>query len=320
MPFEIVRNDITKMEVDVIVNTASSKPIIGPGVDSHIYEEAGKELWNDRKKIGDIVCGQAKITKGYNLNAKYIIHVVSPNWNNHSQDIDLLKKSYQSALQLVLKYKCKSVAFPLLSSGNRGFPKEIAMQCAIECFSDFLLKHDCMIYLVVYDKKSYLCSEKLFHSVKSYVDDKYVDEHFYESRNIYSREMNLFPFAGSARSLDHLMEELDETFSECLIRMIDERNLKDSDVYKKANVDRRLFSKIKNNKNYQPSKVTCIAFALSLELNLDQTKELIGKAGYALTHSSKFDIVIEYFIENHNYDIYELNEVLFSFDLPLIGA
>lgn len=362
MPFEIVRNDLTNMQVDAIVNAANPRLIIGYGVDSGVHKKAGDQLLIARKKIGDIAFGDAAITPAFDLDAKYVIHAVSPIWQDGKKSESvLLENCYTKSLQLALEHKCESVAFPLLSAGNHGFPKDLALQIAIGAISKFLMKHEMQIYLVVFSRNAVALSEKLFHSVKSYIDDTYIQEKSLEEYGVsnkrdvrdtelfqlreamkrrrlaeleynsqiceaiseadYDYEIDEAPLAPSApRKLEDLMKEIDETFSEGLIRLIDQKGLKDPDVYKKANIDRKLFSKIKNNKDYKPSKATCVAFAIALELNLDETRDLIGKAGYALTHSSKFDIIIEYFILEKNYNSFEINEVLFAFGQPLIGA
>ncbi|MGN1344862.1 MAG: macro domain-containing protein [Traorella sp.] len=326
MPFEIIRQDITHMKVDILVNSANHEVVVGSGVDQAIYHKAGKQLFNEREKIGVIDYGNVAMTSAYNLDAKYVVHAVSPIWyDGKHHEIDLLKNCYLKALQLATDYHCHSIAFPLLASGHNGFPKDIALQCAIQAFSDFLFKHDLMIYLVIFDCDSYQLSERLFHSVHSYIDDHYIEEKLieeFDQINAYPRRAKLkkVDLIGSAKSLslEEMMKRIDETFSESLLRLIDEKGLKDSDVYKKANVDRKLFSKIRNNKHYQPSKITVLAFAIALELNLDETRDLLNKAGYALSHSNKFDIIVEYFILEKNYDIFEINEVLFAFDQPLI--
>ena len=358
MPFEIVRNDITNMEVDAIVNAANPRPIIGYGVDSGVHKKAGDQLLVARKKIGDIAFGEAAITPAFNLSAKYVIHAVSPIWQDGKKnEAQLLENCYVNSLQLALEHKCESIAFPLLSAGNHGFPKDLALQTAINVFSKFLMKHEMQIYLVVFGKQSFALSEKLFHSVQSYIDETYIQEKSLEEYGVTNkrdvRELELLQLREAMsrrrkaeleyniladevceesaeyealaptvapRKLEDLMKEIDETFSEALIRLIDQKGLKDPEVYKKANIDRKFFNKIKNNKNYKPSKSTCVAFAIALELNLDETRDLIGKAGYALTHSSKFDIIIEYFILEGNYNTFEINEVLFTFEQPLIGG
>ena len=358
MPFEIVRNDITNMEVDAIVNAANPRPIIGYGVDSGVHKKAGDQLLVARKKIGDIAFGEAAITPAFNLSAKYVIHAVSPIWQDGKKnEAQLLENCYVNSLQLALEHKCESIAFPLLSAGNHGFPKDLALQTAINVFSKFLMKHEMQIYLVVFGKQSFALSEKLFHSVQSYIDETYIQGKSLEEYGVTNkrdvRELELLQLreamsrrrkaeleyniladevceesaeyealapTAAPRKLEDLMKEIDETFSEALIRLIDQKGLKDPEVYKKANIDRKFFNKIKNNKNYKPSKSTCVAFAIALELNLDETRDLIGKAGYALTHSSKFDIIIEYFILEGNYNTFEINEVLFTFEQPLIGG
>lgn len=318
MPFEIVRNDLTNMQVDAIVNAANSRPIIGFGTDSGVHKKAGSQLLIARRKIGKIAFGDAAVTPAFNLDAKYVIHAVSPIWQGGKKnETELLESCYTKSLQLALEYGCESIAFPLLAAGNHGFPKELALQIAINTFSKFLMKHEMQIYLVVFNRSAFVLSSKLFHSVQSFIDDTYIQDKYLEEYNIptgqKAPDIDLY-------QLEDLMKEMEETFSESLIHLIDQKGLKDPDVYKKANIDRKLFSKIKNNKNYKPSKATCIAFAIALELNLDETRDLIGKAGYALTHSSKFDIIIEYFILEGNYNSFEINEVLFAFDQPMIGG
>jgi len=358
MPFEIVRNDLTNMQADAIVNAANPRPIIGYGVDSGVHKKAGKELLAARKKIGDIPFGDAAITPAFGLDAKYVIHAVSPIWQNGKEnETALLESCYTRSLELALEHNCESIAFPLLSAGNHGFPKDLALQVAINVFSKFLMQHEMQIYLVVFSHSAVALSEKLFHSVKSYIDDTYIQEKSLEEygvtdksdvrdiellqlgetmrrrrhaeRELYTQKCPdiceedtfLIPCAPApSRKLEDLINELDETFSEGLLRLIDQKGLTDPEVYKKANIDRKLFSKIKNNKDYKPSKVTCVAFAIALELNLDETRDLIGKAGYALTHSSKFDVIIEYFIREGIYDFFQINNVLFHFEQPTLGV
>lgn len=339
MPLEIVRNDITKIKVDAIVNSANPHAYIGDGVDSAIHRAAGPELLESRKAIGDIAVGSAVATAAFNLKSKYVIHTVGPIWQGGTEnEFDLAKQCYKNSLRVALDKGCTSIAFPLISTGAYGFPKPKALQIAISAISDFLLANDMKVILVVYDRTSYSLSEKLVAEVAEFIDDNYIDEHqeYYGSRKIRSiydvcENEEFEPIVEldqlyestpveSKRSLSNLLAELDESFSESLLRMIDEKGKTDVEVYKKANVDRKLFSKIRGNKYYRPSKMTAIAFAVALELNLDETKDLIGRAGFALTHSSKFDVIIEYFIEQENYNVYEINEVLFEFDQVLLGV
>ena len=329
MPLSIVRNDLVKMHVDVIVNSANPKPVVGAGVDGRIHTYAGEDLLKARVAIGDIGCGEAKITKAYNLQAKYVIHTVGPAYT-YNHVYELLSKCYQNSLLLAKEYKCESIAFPLISTGTYGVDKAKALQVAIQTIHEFLLENEMMVYLVVYDHQSYQLSEHLYSDVQSYIDENYVEENIYfnsrfESRRIEANciELDREEFVCKAmplRSLEDLIDEADETFSEYLFRMIDYKGLKDPDVYKKANIDRRHFSKIRSNKYYQPSKYTALALAFALELNLDETKDLLIKAGYALSNSNKVDIIFKYFIEKNNYNIYELNEVLFKFTETTLGG
>ena len=371
MPFEIVRNDIVNMRVDAIVNTANPEPIIGYGCDAGIHKAAGPRLLRARKKIGRIGVGQAEITPGFELYADYVIHAVGPIWQGGEKGEEAhLRDCYDNSLRLAAEKGCESIAFPLLSAGNHGFPKPLALQIAVNAFSSFLLEHDMQIYLVVFGKDSYALSEKLFNSVASYIDENYIldktldeygvadkcsvrgeelaqiteslEKRIKERRRAELASMkecaapspmmasapapNSFAMCDNAiESIEDagfipLLDELDAGFSETLLSLIDRTGKKDSEIYKKANIDRKLFSKIRNNANYKPSKPTALAFAIALELDLEETKDFIGRAGFALTHSSKFDIIVEYFIKQKNYDVFELNEVLFAFDQPLIGA
>lgn len=333
MPFEIVRNNIVNMQVDAIVNTANPKPVVGAGTDAAIHEAAGPKLLEERKKIGSISPGDAALTKACQLPAKYVIHVVGPVWTDGSRgEADILAACYRNALALALQKRCKSVAFPLISTGTYGFPKDLALQVAIREIGAFLLAHDMQVYLVVFNREAFQLSEKLFSSVQSFIDENYVaeqeeKERTYQNMPLASRDYSLgapLPKLSAAEvreeSLEDMLEHLDAGFSETLLQLIDRTGRKDSEIYKKANVDRKLFSKIRNNPGYRPSKTTAVAFAMALELDLDETQSLIGRAGYTLTHSSLFDIIVEYFIREKNYDINELNTVLFRYDQSLIGC
>ena len=177
MSFEIVRNDITNMRVDAIVNTANPRPVIGSGVDALIHAKAGPRLLQARQRIGRIGAGHAAITPGYDLVAEFVIHTVGPVWRGgFFGEEKLLRSCYDSALKLALEQGCGSVAFPLISTGNYGFPKDKALQIAISAFSSFLMEHEMRIYLVVFDRTSFILSEKLFRDVASYIDENYVAE------------------------------------------------------------------------------------------------------------------------------------------------
>lgn len=337
MPLEIIRNDITKVHVDAIVNAANPSLLGGGGVDGAIHGAAGPELLAECRTLGGCEIGQAKITKGYNLPAKYVIHTVGPVWNGGKNNEEkLLADCYKNSLALAKDYKLASIAFPLIASGAFGYPKDKALKTAISVIGDFLLSNEMTVYLVVYDKSAFMLSEKLFSSIKEYIDDKYIEERplsrrdiveeAYELNEVYLEDPVSFsveaptPLKKHKRSLDDLLNNMDETFSQMLLRLIDEKEMTDAETYKKANIDRKHFSKIRNDIYYKPSKPTVLAFAIALELNLDETKDLLLKAGFALSQSSKFDIIIEYFIENGNYNIFEVNEALFAFDQNLLGV
>ncbi len=338
MPFEIVRNDIVNMQVDAVVNTANPNPVIGSGVDSGIHKKAGHELLVARQKIGCIDFGDAAITPGFDLDARYVIHTVGPVWKDGShREEQILSSCYRNSLTLAKEHECESIAFPLIATGNYGFPKPLALQIAVREISTFLLENEMQVYLVVFGKEAFALSEKLFKSVSSYIDENYIrsktlDEYGTESlygsrleiRRIREQECSDMS-VGAAIPIDsddwgQLLKDLDAGFSETLLQLIDRTGKKDSEIYKKANVDRKLFSKIRNNMDYRPSKTTALAFAFALELDVDETKDFISRAGFALSHSSKFDVIVEYFLVNRNYNVFELNEVLFAFDQPLIGA
>ena len=379
MPLLIVRNDITKMAVDAIVNAANASLLGGGGVDGCIHRAAGEGLLAECRALGGCETGSAKITGAYNLPCRYVIHAVGPMWiDGKHNEREQLESCYRVSLRLAREHACESVAFPLISSGIYGYPKDKALQVAMEVIGSFLLENDMTVYIVVFDKAAYRISEKLFADITEYIDDVYVDAHTDESeerrrRNLFVRmapkplraeseaapcaasedawakpdmapcappedarakpdmtpcalpegvraEPTPFSCASAADDLDARLSRLDESFSQMLLRKIDERGMTDAACYKKANIDRKLFSKIRSDIHYQPSKPTVIAFAISLELSLAETKELLAKAGFALSHSNKFDVIIEYFISRGNYRILEINEALFAFDQSLLGA
>ena len=404
MPFEIVRNDIANMCVDAIVNTANPKPVIGYGVDAGIHRKAGPELLAARQKIGNIPVGGAAITPGFRLCAKYVIHTVGPVWLDGRHDEEkLLRACYEQSLKLAKRQGCASVAFPLISAGNHGFPKPLALQTALNAISEFLMDNEMQVYLVVFSRDAFQLSEKLFQGVSSFIDENYIQEKNLqqygledncalrgtlreamlreqmrrrqetagydagpcppmaaepsppkaapcppmasepsppkaapcppmaaepsppkaapqEARPKAAKKGIFLPFARPKPSLADLLAETDAGFSETLLKLIDETGKKDSEIYTKANLSRQHFSKIRNNPHYQPTKPTAIALALALELDLEQTRDLIGRAGYALTSSSKFDVIIMYFIRERNYNLFDINAALFEFDQSLLGA
>jgi O-acetyl-ADP-ribose deacetylase (regulator of RNase III) len=365
------------MNVDVIVNAANRSLLGGGGVDGAIHLAAGPELLEECRGLNGCETGQAKITGGYRLPARYVIHTVGPIWHgggNHERE--LLASCYRNALELAAEYQAESIAFPMISAGAYGYPKDEAMEVAVETISRFLLQHEMTVYLVVFGRQEFFTGKKLFRDVQEYIDDHYAETHI--QRNNEKRRAELWhrdekaalemdqrflaegrhfpkpvsapkarpapaerpkpaakakpvpdapPCMDAAPSMDaaadidwdKLVRRTDEGFSAALLRMIDERGMTDAQCYRKANVDRRLFSKIRSDPEYRPSKPTVFAFAVALELSLPETKEFLGKAGFALTHSSKMDLVLEYCIKERIYDVIRINEVLFDLDLPLLG-
>lgn len=330
MPLEIVRNDITKMKVDAIVNAANETLLGGGGVDGCIHRAAGPELLQECRTLGGCRTGEAKLTGAYRLPCKYVIHTVGPVWNGGKYgEREQLASCYRSSLALAKEHGCETVAFPLISSGIFGYPKDQALRVAVDTIGEFLLHNDMTVYIVIFSRTAYQISSKLFADIAEYVDDHYVDVHTDSQRErlrrmsvLESRTLSADAAAApmAVGGLDSLLAHLDAGFSETLLKLIDRSGKKDSEIYKKANVDRKLFSKIRNNPDYKPSKATAIAFAIALELNLDETRDLVARAGYALSPSSKFDVIIEYFIMQRDYDIFKINEALFAFDQSLLGA
>lgn len=393
MPLEIIRNDITRVRADAIVNTANPEAAVGRGTDYAIYRAAGMDdLLDARAKIGIIRPGEAAVTPGFALDADYIIHTVGPAWKGGIRgEEETVAECYRNCLDKADGLGCESIAFPLISTGTYGFPKELALNIAIREISDFLENHDMDVKLVVYDKESFALSSELFEDIRSYISDAdVVYQNFAENRAAlrnyaydYEEELTEADIlkapaasapspkakgsAGPAQkrsgssilkrwkgrketygSIDGQAEEMaeplrrdtgayyspedidetlaalirtkDETFQQKLFRMIDSRGMKDPEVYKRANIDRKLFSKIRSNINYNPTKRTAVAFAIALGLNLDETTDLLRSAGYSLSPSSSFDIIIRYCIEHGITNIHEINCILFEFDQILLGA
>lgn len=333
MPFTIVRQDITKMQVDAIVNAANTELKLGGGVCGAIFKAAGEErLQAACRELAPIKTGEAVITPGFKLSARFVIHAAGPVYSRWQPEKSrrLLRSAYTQSLELALENGCESIAFPLISSGTYGYPKDKALQVATEAIKDFLAEHDMDVYLAVFDKAAFTVSKKLMGAVESYIDDKFVDER--ESRrsllNVERRAMRQaaeesLPCAAppqmASKSLDELVGNLDEPFNTTLLRLIDAKGKTDAEVYKRANIDRKLFSKIRTGKGYMPSKRTILALAIALELSLEETDDLLERAGYALSHSQMFDVIVEFFIASGRYDIFEINQVLFQYDQPLLG-
>ena len=374
MPFQIVRNDITKMKVDAIVNTANPMPGYGCGIDSAVYEAAGvSELLAKRHEIGAIDRGHAVITDGYNLPAKYIIHTVGTAWQGGNEgEESVIRSCYKAVFEVAVENDIDSLAIPLLASGCYGFPKGIALRIALSEIEEFMSNHDMELYLVVFDEKSFSLSEELYGDIDEYINDNYVDEKSleeYHETGVSRRDrllrgstaMSNMAFAGgatnkgkkgsgrnrkettiyadeaiadyglmeepmvcaapmAAKSLEDAVKNLDKTFMELVFSFADERGLTDVEVQKRANLDRKAFSKLKCGTTKNPSKSTALALAVALGLSLDDTKDLLSRAGLALSPCSKQDIIVQYFIEREAYDIYEINIALFEHGEQPLGT
>ena len=346
MPFLMIRNDITKVTADAIVNPANRNLLQGCGTSRAIYQVAGEqELTAACEAIGYCEPGRAVCTPAFGLPAKYIFHAVCPAWHGgFFGEAKQLAGAYHSALELAAEYHCESVAFPLLSSGNYGYPKEQAFRIAVDTITQYVMEHDLTVYLVLYDRDSLAVSRKLFASVEEYIDDHYVaqnDESYqFDRRRRESAERRRWrlgeeaapmletaaapppPAAAprTARSLESLMDNLGESFTTRLLRLIDERGLKDSTVYKQSNISRQHFSKIQCNRDYNPKKKTVLAFAVGLHLSEDETIDLLKSAGYAFSDGSKQDWIVRYCLEHKIYNINQVNTLLFEYDQEQLGA
>ena len=368
MPFEIIRHDIVSIKADAIVNTANPEPVIGRGTDTAIHEKAGPKLLEARKEIGRIEPGCSAATPAFGLDAKYVIHTVTSFWvDGKHGETEILRKAYDSALELADSHKCESIAFPLLAAGTYGFPKETAMSVAISAFTDFLLSHDMKILLVVFNSEAYSLAGSLFDDVKSFVDDNYVDEktvwerrsetssrrserpkwdHFTQSSAPQSsrpagshvshgisyaedhmadetsikeeREILNATIEISKAKIREILKEQESTFVEFLRDIIREKDIKDSEVYRRAGMSRQLFNKIINNLEYQPTKRTVYQLIIGLQLSMDQAQKLMRKAGFSITRSSKTDLVMEYFIRHGRYNIIEIDIALEDAGLPAL--
>ena len=343
MPFKIIRDDITRVKADVIVNTANPMPVYGRGTDEAIYNAADREeLLEVRRKIGEMSPGEVAVSEAFALPARYIIHTCGPQWiDGEHQESDILRSCYRKSLYLAEQLRCESIAFPLISTGSYGFPRSLGLEIALDEIRKFLDKKEMDVILVVYDKQSFALSKAITDRVESYIDDLYVQEHrpVYAAGGYSQREKKNTPYLGNLyhpvdepadfsaampaeeslhRRLKDVVEQTQETFQEKLLRMIDERGLTDVEVYKRANIDRKLFSKIRCNPEYHPRKETVLALAAALHLNLDETRDLLQRAGKALSPADKADVIVQFCIENEVYDIYEINALLFMYDQPLL--
>lgn len=316
MPLQMIQGDITKIKCDAIVNAANETLLGGGGVDGAIHKAAGKELLEECRTLHGCKTGQAKITKGYRLPCRYVIHTVGPIWQGGGYgEKELLTSCYRESLRLAVEYDCQSVAFPLISAGVYRYPKAEALHVAMQTITEFLMDVDLDVTLVIYDKEVF----RIDPVVETDLQDSFLAS--IQLRNVRSMmDVDMECAAVSPDELEKVVNHPDESFSQMLLRKIDEQGMTDAECYKKANVDRKLFSKIRSNVNYKPSKATAVAFGIALELPMEELNDFLRKAGYALSPSNKFDLIIAYFVQQGNYQIYEINAALFQFDQCLLGA
>ena len=338
MPFQIIRNDITKVKADAIVNTANPHPRIGGGTDSAVYKAAGAEqMLAERRKIGDIRPGDAAVTPAFALPAKYVIHTVGPAWDGGDHgERDILQACYRNSLLKAAELSCESIAFPLIATGVYGFPKDEALQIALAEINRFLLQHDMLVILVVFDQKSFVLSEKLLsgidafleeHEVNTLADEEYGKAYAEELRreNAWRRRRQreqapvlMSQALPAGKTLEEFMDREEESFRDMLFRLIDERGLSDPEVYTRANLTRQVFSKIRKNPDYHPKKVTAFALSIALELDMQTMLDLLSRAGLTFSPGSRTDLIIEYFVTNGNYDTGQIDAALFHYGQPTL--
>jgi len=330
MPFQIILGDITRLKVDAIVNAANNSLLGGGGVDGAIHKAAGPKLLEECRTLKGCATGDAKITKGYKLPARYVIHTVGPIWEGgHKKEEELLRSAYRRSLEVANEHKLETVAFSLISSGAYGYPKDQALEVAVSEITSFLKDHEMTVFLVIFDRASFQISKTMVKQIKDYVEKKYLAAEevpsdsidYAENKPSSIKEHHRFRhIEEESQSLEAFLNGQEETFSIRLLELIDEKGKSDVEGYKRANIDRKLFSKIRSNPNYQPSKATVLALAISLKLSLRETRGLLRRAGYALSPASRSDLIIEFFISNEVYDIHKINEALFYFKESLLGA
>ena len=337
MPFQIIRNDITKVQADVIVNTANPRPVIGGGTDRAVYSAAGKkELLAERKKIGDICPGQAAATPAFGLKARYIIHTVGPSWVDGSHgERETLRSCYARCLSLAAELGADSIAFPLIATGVYRFPKDEALSIALGEICSFLLTHEMLVILVVFDRGSFQLSSQLVGKIDTYIDDHTVRltrerEYSGDFRRLARERWYPRPTARAEaaapqaslveeKSLDEVLSDAGETFQQRLFKLIDASGMDDVTVYKKANIDRKVFSRIRCKADYKPTKRTAVAFAIALKLDMPAMVDLLSRAELAFSPSNKFDLIVGYFVSHGIYDIFQINAALFQYGQPILG-
>ncbi len=324
MPLKIIRADITKIKCDAIVNPTNEDMYPGGGVDECVHRVAGEELLKDCRNLGYLRVGEARITPAYKLPCKFVIHTVGPWWSGGTNgEKESLESCYKQSLKMAVATKSKSVAFPLISSGTYGYPKDQVLKIALNVIKEFLNDYDMLVYLVVYDKASYELSKPLAKGIERYIHKTYLsskDISVQTESGVLKSECkcaSVKPYALSLKGFEEangLEEMIEEGFAQTLLKYVDAKQMSDVVCYKKANVSRQTWHKIVSDKNYTPTKNTVISFAIALELTLEETQRLLETTGYVLSRSSLFDVIITYCISNSVYDVLEIDAILFKYD------
>lgn len=309
MPLKITEAVIANIECDAVVNQIREdfQPNLEVGAVIH--------------RIDCLEVGQTKLTHGYNSLCKYIIHTVVPCWKggNHNER-ELLQSCYKQALGLAIEAKCGSISLPLLSSGEAGYPKDKVIEDALEVIKKFLYENDMLVYLVINDKSLYELSEQLNSNVSSYIKDNLIRlSRSPKIRHLYDELLDDSLGEQPSRSnTEYCFDEFKEKFickgfRDKLFGFIDKKHCNDVDCYKRANVSRQTWHKIVSDNYYHPTKNTAIALAISLQLDMDETQELLETAGFILSKSSLSDLIIMFCIGNKIYDVFEIDSILFKY-------
>ncbi len=322
MPFYIVKDDITNLKVDAIVNSTSTDGVFNGSTERTIMDQGGKELYQDRVLLGEIGVTESKITPAYNLLCKFVVHTVTPYYDGSPEDEGLLKLTFINILHKAKASKCESIAIPLIATKSRNYPKRIALNIAEDSINEFLVENEMDIYLVLYDDSSYLTAKHILKDINLYLKDNFVDIDALEYHSPKLSKVMTYQdsYYSDLVNLDNKLDDIDKDFKDTLLELIFQTGEKNSTIYKKANIDKKLFAKIKNDDKYQPSKRICLSFAFALKLNIEETEDFISRAGYTLSNSIKFDLIIKYCIENHIYNVFDVNEILHDYDQRLLGS
>lgn len=342
MPLQIIHRDITTMDCDAIVNPTDNCFSGSGGTDYAIHTAEGLGLRYECDHLEPLSFGEVAATGGYKLPCRYIIHTMGPVWTDGQRcESVLLRSCYMNALFKASELGAKSIAFPLISSGTFGFPKDKVLRIAIDAISDYIKSSDKEIDVTVcvHDREAFVLSKEI--ALKEYIDENTNPRFLYAEHTLrmqpecstvaHAKEeafdayesccLSCIPDAApSTEDLSAWIKKQDDTFAVMLLKLIDKKGMSDVQCYKKANVSKGTFWKINNDPKYKPSKATVLAFAIALELSLDETELLLKTVGLSLSHSNVFDLIIEFYITNGNYDIYEINAALFKYDQVCLGC